>query len=530
MKMNKILCVICCLAIAVTTTAFAADTEVNYSSVVPKSLVLETWSGAPQSEWIMVKGDGTQVEVGGSNDSKFGDNGITKKVASAAWNPTTSGLIKVGKFKNSMQVAYFTQHDADNDTYSTRSWEGALGFQLTNEFAKTNGGSVAVVSKKMTKYGTNFVNQWGGYSDDVDSSTGRLNGYDDCVSQANMVKSVWDVPRFTNDNSYYVAGVYVEKNVDLSSTYFTLYTGKEQSNAKQRYAFGVPMKDYITSDMVGKYVEIAIPVMDFINSEHKVVKYASTDSSLTEVEAPTDFNALIGMGLMKTVGTAEDAADNNYVYLLKQQIVKIATPYYVGATKTEDSYNGYYETLTINHNQTAVMDNDITAFEITLKDKDGKVLFTKVVSVEELEKTRSGNDYKYKIGTRSPEGATYYVSAIAGELVGNEDIGYTPVKSPAKTSATSLTTSAVAPSLSYKKASGDLWVAVDNAMLYDCKIIIARYSSDGTELKQADIFNPVGEKCFVKYESQIKNDIIKVFAWTSDSDIVPLTEAATQAQ
>lgn len=526
MKMNKILCVICCLAIAVTTTAFAADTEVNYSSVVPKSLVLETWSGGYHSEWLVVKGDGTQEDVKGYTN--LTSAGVDAKGVIAAWDPADSNAIKVGKFKNSMQVACFTNHSGTG--YSTESSRGAVGFKLTNAVATEKGGSVAVVSKKMTKYGTNFVNQWGGYSDDVDSSTGRLNGYDDCVSQANMVKSVWDVPRFTNDNSYYVAGVYVEKNVDLSSTYFTLYTGKEQSNAKQRYAFGVPMKDYITSDMVGKYVEIAIPVMDFINSADKIVKYASTDSSLTEVEAPTDFNALIGMGLMKTVGTAEDAADNNYVYLLKQQIVKIATPYYVGATKTEDSYNGYYETLTINHNQTAVMDNDITAFEITLKDKDGKVLFTKVVSVEELEKTRSGNDYKYKIGTRSPEGATYYVSAIAGELVGNEDIGYTPVKSPAKTSATSLTTSAVAPSLSYKKASGDLWVAVDNAMLYDCKIIIARYSSDGTELKQADIFNPVGEKCFVKYESQIKNDIIKVFAWTSDSDITPLTEAATQAQ
>lgn len=525
MKMNKILCVICCLAIAVTTTAFAADTEVNYSSVVPKSLVLETWSGAPQSEWIMVKGDGTQVDVGGN--SNFDSNGITKKVASASWNPTTSDSIKVGKFKNSMQVAYFTQYDADNGTYSTNSWEGALGFQLTNAVATANGGSVAVVSKKNMRYGSGYITSWGGYSDTLES--GRLTGYKDCVSGSNY-KTIYDIPSFTNTNSYYIAGVYVEENVDLSSTYFTLYTAKSTSAPKQRYAFGVPMKDYITSDMVGKYVEIAIPVMDFINSDHRVVKYASTDSSLTEVEAPTDFNALIGMGLMKTVGTAEDAADNNYVYLLKQQIVKIATPYYVGATKTEDSYNGYYETLTINHNQTAVMDNDITAFEIILKDKDGKVLFTKVVSVEELEKTRSGNDYKYKIGTRSPEGATYYVSAIAGELVGNEDIGYTPVKSPAKTSATSLTTSAVAPSLSYKKASGDLWVAVDNAMLYDCKIIIARYSSDGTELKQADIFNPVGEKCFVKYESQIKNDIIKVFAWTSDSDITPLTEAATQAQ
>ena len=525
MKMNKILCVICCLAMAVTTTAFAADTEVNYSSVVPKSLVLETWSGAPQSEWIMVKGDGTQVEVG--RYSNFETNGITKNVA-AAWNPTTSGPIKVGKFKNSMQVAYFTQHDADNGTYSTRAWEGALGFQLSNAVAKANGGSVAVVSKKMTKYGTKFVNQWGGYSDTVNTSN-RLEGYENCLAQGNIVKSVYDIPRFTNDNSYYVAGVYIEENVDLSSTYFTLYTGKTQSNAKQRYAFGVPMKDYITSDMVGRYVEIAIPVMDFINSTHKIVKYVSTDSSLTEVEAPTDFNALIGMGLMKTVGTADDAADKNYVYLLKQQIVKIATPYYVGATKTEDPYNGYYETLTINHNQTTEMDNDITAFEITLKDKDGKVLFTKVVPVDELEKTRSGNDYKYKIGTRSPAGATYYVSAIAGELVGNEDIGYTPVKSPAKTATTSLTTSVVAPSLSYKKASGDLWVAADNAMLYDCKIIIARYSSDGTELKQADIFNPVGEKCFVKYDSQIKDDIIKVFAWTSDSDITPLTEAATQA-
>lgn len=524
MKMNKILCVICCLAIAVTTTAFAADTEVNYSSVVPKSLVLETWSGAPQSEWIMVKGDGTQVDVGGN--SNFETKGITKKVASAAWNPTTSGPIKVGKFKNSMQVAYFTQYDADNGTYSTNSWEGALGFQLTNAVATANGGSVAVVSKKNMRYGGGFITSWGGYS--TPTSSNRLTGYDDCVSGSNY-KTIYDIPSFTNDSSYYVAGVYVEENVDLSSTYFTLYTAKSTSAPGQRYAFGVPMKDYITSDMVGKYVEIAIPVMDFINSEHKVVKYASTNSS-TNDGAPTNFNALVGMGLMKTVGTTNDAADNNYVYLLKQQIVKVATPYYVGATKTEDPYNGYYETLTINHNQTAVMDNDITAFEITLKDKDGKVLFTKVVSVEELEKTRSGNDYKYKIGTRSPEGATYYVSAIAGELVGNEDIGYTPVKSPAKTSATSLTTSAVAPSLSYKKASGDLWVAVDSAMLYDCKIIIARYSNDGTELKQADIFNPVGEKCFVKYESQIDNGIIKVFAWTSDSDIVPLTEAATQAQ
>lgn len=525
MKMNKILCVICCLAIAVTTTAFAADTEVNYSSVVPKSLVLETWSGAPQSEWIMVKGDGTQVDVGGN--SNFDSNGITKKVASASWNPTTSDSIKVGKFKNSMQVAYFTQYDADNGTYSTNSWEGALGFQLTNAVATANGGSVAVVSKKNMRYGSGYITSWGGYSDTLES--GRLTGYKDCVSGSNY-KTIYDIPSFTNTNSYYIAGVYVEENVDLSSTYFTLYTAKSTSAPKQRYAFGVPMKDYITSDMVGKYVEIAIPVMDFINSEHKVVKYASTDNS-ADGGAPTNFNALIGMGLMKTVGTAEDAADNNYVYLLKQQIVSIAAPHFVGTLATEDPYNGgYYETLTINHNKTTVMDNDITAFEITLKDKDDKVLFTKVVSVEELEKTRSGNDYKYKIGTRSPDGSKYYVSAIAGELVGNEDIGYTPVKSPAKTVTTSLTTTNTAPSLSYKKSSNDKIVAVDSAMLYDCKIIVARYNVDGTELKQADIINPVGNNCCVTYSSDIGKDIIKVFAWTSDSDITPLTEAATQAQ
>ena len=522
-----------------------ADGEVigeNYSSEIPASLKLEILSGAYRSQWQVYnsqKGgakydERSLLETSTKNLKKT--TGIDCGVKAVSWTEA-DGAINVGKFKNTYLAAPFKKSGIE--TYSAFDYLGAGGIGLKNSDA-SSGGFAAVIAKLKLDYTKSTAPQWGGYSSNYIKDINQndiMAGYSSnpTLNGALYYGNDLGIGVNTYDKSYLAVGLMAESNVDLGNTYITVLTTKVAGYTSDaaRAVTGVPISRYYSEADKGTYKEIAIPLADFdISNDWVVSKFICTDGSVAEADYPskpqTTFTNTIGAGLMKVYEEGvQDVTENHMVYITKTQFLNVAAPSNAATEKVSGDSTGYYEKLTF----TPSGDADVTAYEISLKDTSGNTLFTKTVPVSKFTPETDGK-LSYVIGTVSPKGAVYSISAVCGEVVGNENIGYAPVKSGAVVANTKWDagSSVNNPVYSMKyTVSGGNTVNVIGRVFYDCRVIVARYSSDGQVLVQSDMFNPLGDICRVTYDTAIGDDTIKVFIWSNDDSNTPLIGAAVTA-
>lgn len=513
-----------------------ADTAANYSSVIPDSLRVEMAASGYKSYWNLIN---SRVAPAKNLDSQSlanikNNGGITTSAMALSWSDMKDA-IRVGKMKNTFAVAPFAY--SSNGNYYTLGYLGAAGIGIKNSDAKASGYSAVIAKNKLMYNEAAKKPTWGGYSTETDEDSNKnkiLSGYSALPTYNTATIGV----DFSSGNPYLAVGIMAEENVDLTNTYIAVWTTcvGGSSDGSDRAVTGVKLSKYYSESDKGSYKEIAIPLSDFDVANDWVASEYYHNSTTAKENAPEKPAAnfgngkIIGAGIMREYAEGQKDAENNYsVYLTKMQFLRVEAPKNAATAKiAAPDGAGYGETITF----TPSAYNDVTAYEISMKDKSGNTLFDKTIPVSAFTANDDGT-LSYTIGTISPQGAAYSIAAVAGETVGNEDIGYTPIKSTAitvntKWDAGSETYNPIN-SMKFSKGTDGKSVNVINRCFYNCKVLVARYDSTGATLKQCDIFDPLSQIVKVTYADAIDTDKIAVFIWSDDNNATPLIEAAIVA-
>lgn len=395
-------------------SSLSVGVSAKYSHEIPDALMLEPVNylesggtfAAARNKWTVYDATvtGPTANITNSTLGKV-TNTYVKSVATSSVKNNTS--LYVGAFQNSQGITMYTQ----NSDGSYKAACGAAKFELDNNDISDGQDYVAVIGNhKVDYYDFRSAISWEGSGSIGTNKTADL-----------------DVSRFTKD-AYVVVGIQAQQNAQLDSTYISLASFKVQNQNGQsmdatiRAVTGVPISRYYSESDKGTYREIAIPLTDFDTSNEWVVSKLALnavnrpDGFPEDYKIPVNYKGFLGMGMMKT-RTDETPADNYGVFVTKFQIA---------------CFNEATEGLTINGNSLSWVkprNNSVSHYSITAV--NGNETNNYYIPVSELSE-RAGM-YTWNIPDGVDSRSLFKVSAVAGEFVGNEDVGYDPIYSECAT-------------------------------------------------------------------------------------------------
>lgn len=528
-----------------------ADTASIYSSTIPDGLRLEMVPSADKARWAIIK-DGTTVGTNVGDKSQTGSTNATyvstAKKPIATYHTATGNDVEVGLLKNTMMIAKATAN-ANATGYDIAIANGASAINIQKSLKENQTeGYTAVITTVKWDYSVNY-----GYKDPKTTLTWGDKAvdysYDSCYDNffQNTGKSRLTTTDF--NKYYYVAGVEFGKNVQLDEMYFALVTkgvdASDTSAGNKRAIWAVPANKYITRADLGKYVEVAIPMSEFALGT-AIAEYYDNNvlySSGNTVTAPDTLvqsygSDFIGAGLMRKYNTNSvstkygDGLTDATAIIVKQQLVGVDPVTNLTSKKVEDhtpNGTGFGEMITFTppKNQvTGAAQNHITGYEIALKESDGTVIASKLISVddEKLIKNADGT-LSYSLGVFGKKGSLICVRAVAGETVGNSTIGYTPVYSEWVSVANKWQQTTTGYKIIHNYQGGVGKIAVVNRQMYNKTFVIAHYAENGIVKKVKMIDSVFGGPIGTTYEG---TDTVKIFVFEGDGlSITPFIECSS---
>ena len=443
------------LSIILITSSASVSVYAKYSLEIPDALMCETVNflssngvfASAASKWNVY--DATASGPTGTIPNATLNKVTNTYVESVPVTSVQGGSgLYVGAFQNSQNITMFTQK-ADG-TYSSSC--GAAKFLLDNNDILDGQDYTAVIGvHKASYYDFRDTLSWEGKGNIATVKTAEL-----------------DISRYS-DNAYVIVGIMAQENAQLDSTYISLasYKVKNSSGVNQgaaiRAVTGVPISRYYDESEKGTYKEIAIPLTDFDVSNDWVVSklalnaVARPDGFPDDYKIPVNYSGFLGMGMMKT-RTEDTPSDDYAIFATKFQIAQFNEA-------TEDlritDNGGSYALSWVKPRNNCVSHYQITAV-------NGNETKSFYVPVSEL--SQSAGIYTWNLPNDADSRSLFKVCAVAGELVGNEDVGYFPIYSDYSTASGSDVHTAVlesVDSLLDKSAVTGESIALSDGMTFD---------------------------------------------------------------
>ena len=410
---KKFISIVVCMGLLMSNAVIPGYAK--YTTEIPDALMCEIYNyttsggtfGGGKSKWTVY-----DATTSSTSDTKIENlpNAYVNSIIGSV--PTTSveggsGLY-VGRFQNSQGITQYSVNS--NGDYSSTG--GAAKFMLDNTDIEDGQDYIALIGN----FKANYYSNRSGISWDGKGANSKIEVINTDISAYSK-------------NAYVVVGLKAEENTDLDSTYISIASwyiknaeGVSLSNNKFSGVTGVPISRYYTESDKGTYREIAIPLSDFDTSNDWVQgKLALNgvdrpDGFPDSYKVPVNLKGFMGMGIMK-LRTDYTPEGNDALFVTKFQIASFNTP--VEGLKLErGDGNGALS-------WSKPLNNSVSHYQIAcVNGNDTKNFY---VPVGELEQ-RSGM-YFWNIPDGVESGSLFKVSAVAGELAGNEDVGYYPIYS-----------------------------------------------------------------------------------------------------
>lgn len=331
--LNKFISIAASACLAVSCMAFPAvglyADEGIYSAKIPEDLKVEIGAGGgiAAGNWWVYK----PASVTGISNINVAEPKLLVTKYGASWDISddrVNNRIYVGKIKNTANTHYYTKKSQNPELY----WSiGAVTrFNAQNKYIDEGDDFASAICVFKIDY-TNGGPVWGGYNAGGVGAQNSGYSYNSYANQQNM-----DISKFS-DNGYMIAGVYIEENVDMDSTYIAVASRCVRTSSgslgtrTDRNVVGVPLSRYFTEDDRCRYIEAVIPLSDFdVSNDWVYAPYVDNNSALSkddfDEKVAVNWQEFLGMGFIKRATDIADSDENFSVFCPKMQIGYVPAP------------------------------------------------------------------------------------------------------------------------------------------------------------------------------------------------------------